>query len=279
MKILAIGNSFSANATQFLKEIVKNRKGHRLVFGHACIGGCPLEKHYRLAMKHERNPRNSEGRPYWHKGRKRSLRQMLLAEKWQYVTIQQYSMHSFRIGTYRPWAAKLCRYIRKYAPQAKIIFHQTWAYRQDDKSIFRRGFTPKRMHDGLVKAYGRIAEEVGIGRIIPVGEAFRLATMSRAWRFKRDPKFNYRHPVYPKQPRETHSLHAGFFWREKDGQKEFRFDSHHANDAGKYLGGCVWFEFFFGVDARKIRFRPRQISARDAKFLKSSAHAAVAAQR
>ena len=275
MKVLAIGNSFSGNASRFLKEIVNSAGGCRLDFGHACIGGCSLERHYKLAMKHERYPLNPEGLPYMHKNKKMGLKGMLTAEKWQYVTIQQYSMHSFMIETYRPWAERLCTYIRKYAPQAEIVFHQTWAYRSDDKGIYNKEFTPKKMYRELTGAYHTIALELGIRRIIPVGDAFQLATEAPAWKFISDRKFDYKNPVFPKFPKEKHSLHVGYRWGEQDGVKVLWFDSHHANIAGEFLGGCVWFEFFFGKDVRKIKFKPEQITRKDAIFLKAIAHAAI----
>jgi hypothetical protein len=272
MKILAVGNSFSGNATRFLREIVNSSGGSRLVFGHASIGGCPLEKHYKLAMRHEKEPMDSGGIPYMHKNKKMGLKEMLVAERWQYVTIQQFSMHSFRIETYRPWAKRLCNYIKKYAPQAEIVFHQTWSYRADDKGIYNKAFTPGKMYRALAMAYRTIATETGIKRIIPVGDAFHLVAESPEWKFMPDRKFNYKDPVFPKLPKDVHSLHTGYIWEEKDGINLLGFDSHHANIAGEFLGGCVWFEFFFGKDVRKIKFKPEQLSCKDAEFLKAIAH-------
>ena len=43
VKLLAIGNSFSGDATAYLRDLVQ-AGGHTLVFGHASIGGCPLDR-------------------------------------------------------------------------------------------------------------------------------------------------------------------------------------------------------------------------------------------
>ena len=100
-----------------------------------------------------------------------TLREMLTAEKWDYVTIQQASPKSFKIETYRPYAQNLVDYIRRHAPQAEVVFHQTWAWREDHTRMGMdqkpRGF----MYRELTKAYHTIAREVGIKRIIPVGDA------------------------------------------------------------------------------------------------------------
>ncbi len=274
MKILAVGNSFSGNSTKFLNEIVRSTRG-KLVFGHACIGGCPLETHYKLAMKHEQNLRDTEGKPYRHNGKKMGLKEMLKGEKWDYVTIQQYSMHSFLIDTYRPWGRRLCNYIKEYAPYAEIVFHQTWAYRSDDKSIFKKDFTPDKMYRDLKNAYAKIASELRIRRIIPVGDAFQLAAKSPKWKFVPDREFNFKKAVFPNLPKDRNSLHAGYYWRDDKGVKVLEYDSHHANIAGEFLGGCVWLEFFYGKDVRKMKFKPAQITRKDADFLKAIAHNAV----
>jgi hypothetical protein len=52
--------------------------------------------------------------------------------KWDYVTIQQASIKSHDFSTYQPHAGFLRDLITKHAPQAKLLIHQTWAYRVDD---------------------------------------------------------------------------------------------------------------------------------------------------
>ncbi|HBC87906.1 MAG TPA: DUF4886 domain-containing protein [Lentisphaeria bacterium] len=270
IKLLAVGNSFSGNASKFLKDIVKDSGNCELVFAHASIGGCPLEKHYSLAMKHEANPDDPEGTPYTLNGKKSGLKEMLLADKWQYVTIQQFSVISFKIESYRPHAKNLYDYIRKYAPDAEIGIHQTWAYRPDDKALFKDGFDSVKMYQKLTDAYYTIAKELGC-KVIPVGTAFQLAYESPEWEFKRDENFDPKNAKPPELPKEQHSLHAGYYWKDK----KLTFDTHHANFAGEYLGGCVWFEFFFKEDVRKIKFKPSKMSEQDAAFLRDIAHKVV----
>ncbi len=267
VKIFAIGNSFSKNATKYLAEIAKSAGGRTLKFSHANIGGCSLEKHYALAMKHEQDPKDPEGMPYY--GRALGLKEMLTAAKWDYVTIQQASKNSVDIETYRPHAQKLCDYIRSYAPQAEIVFHQTWAYRSDEKAA------PEKMYERLTQAYHTIAAEVGIKRIIPVGDAFQYVAESPEWRFVPDKEYNFKAPVYPQLPNEPHSLHVGCFWSVQGDKKKLGYDTHHANMKGEYLGGCVWFEFFYRADVRKATFKPPKLSEEDAVFLRDVAHKIV----
>ncbi|MFA6293199.1 MAG: DUF4886 domain-containing protein [Victivallales bacterium] len=274
IKILAIGNSFSGNASRYLNDIVKSSGNCELVFGHAMIGGCPLEKHWNLACKNDANPEDPEGKPYSYKGKKVGLREMLTAEKWQYVTIQQYSLISFKVESYRPYAKNLYDYIRKYAPDAEVVIHQTWAYRSDDNALFKGDFNAVKMYQQLTEAYYTIAKELGC-RVIPVGTAFQLAYESPEWEFKTDASFDYKDPKHPDLPNQLHSLHSGYSWKTTGETRKLGIDTHHANSAGEYLGGCVWFEFFFKEDVRKIKFKPQKMTEEDAAFLRNIAHKIV----
>jgi hypothetical protein len=280
VKVLAVGNSFTLNATQYLSDIVKE-SGHELVMSKATIGGSRLEEHYARAMIHEADPEDAAGKPYVLKvdgvSVAASLKQMLLSQTWDFVTIQQASPDSYRIETYRPYARNLHDYIKSHAPQVHVVFHQTWAYREDDDEIFINGFDQEKMFQGLTVAYHTVAQEIGIPRIIPVGNAFRLAAESPAWRYVKDPNYDFINPCHPELPDQTHSLHAGYSWRiALDGGDRLSLDSHHANTAGQYLGGCVWFEFFFGEDVRTLPYTPKTLDVDDAEFLRNIAHQTVA---
>ena len=131
------------------------------------------------------------------------------------------------------------------------------------------------MYQELTRNYHTIAKEVGIKKIIPVGNAFQLAEETPEWKFARDPDFDYSNPIYPELPKEPNSLNGGFAWRGTDGtDKVFKLDGSHANGAGSYLAACVWYEFFFGGDVRKITRNPRFLGERAAS-LREFAHQAV----
>jgi hypothetical protein len=271
VRLLAVGNSFSGNTTRFLGDLVDASGGNRLTFAHACIGGCPLEKHVKLAEAFEKDAQDPAGRPY---SGKTSLRDLLQQEKWDYVTIQQASIKSFELESYRPWARQLYDYIKRYSPQAEVLVHQTWAYRDDDTLFVSGDFTADLMHRRLTEAYTTIAAELGC-RLIPVGNAFYMARQDPGWRFDAsravDPKA-YRYPQLPNQGR---TLHSGWRWKESKGSQKLGNDTHHAGLAGQYLGGCVWFEFLYGQSVEGNSFVPRDLPADDARFLQKVAHRAV----
>ena len=200
LKVFAVGNSFSRNAMRFLPQITASAKGCELVSNQAYIGGCPLEKHLNLARLHEADPKNPEGSPYEENGSVYSLKGLLLKEDWDIITIQQASHFSFLPETYRPFAKELCDYIRQYRPKAELAVHQTWVYRRDNANTFRDGFTQEDMYRGLAKAYSGIAKELGIKRIMAVGDAFQLVDETPGQTFVIDKSFDPAKAIYPFLP-------------------------------------------------------------------------------
>lgn len=265
VRLLAIGNSFSQNATHYLPKIVE-AAGDQLTFRTISIGGCPIDKHLRNAMAFRDGSTAATARAW----------AVLKAEKWDFITIQQYSRISFEVETYRPFAKQLHDYIKSQAPKAEIVIHETWAYRVDDP-LFKEGFTQQDMYWGLRNAYETIARELGC-RILPVGDAFENARLDREWAgVFPDPNFDYKNPKHPALPDQTHSLHRGHFWAPgKDGKQELKMDGHHANTAGEYLGAAVWYEFLYGRSVVGNTYAPNTINAADAAILQRIAHQTVA---
>src|SRR5690606_17067374 len=105
--------------------------GHELVIGRAELGGCSLERHWNHAAAAEADPEDPKGKPY--KGK--SLKMLLGEGTWDVVTLQQYSLLSGDVNTYRPFAKQLYDYVKKLQPNAEVVFHQTWAYRSDAKAF------------------------------------------------------------------------------------------------------------------------------------------------
>lgn len=281
LKVLAVGNSFSANALHYFPEIVK-AAGCKVIATNAMIGGCDFERHMRHADAFEANPDDPQGRPY---PGKKSLRDLLTLQKWDFVTIQQASPKSFRQETYHPHADRLIAYIKKYAPQAQIVIHETWAYRDDHRWFLERDKNAEQpashdeMYRGVRAAYDKLAQETGF-RMIPCGDAMELARLDPAWgKFEADVAFDPKTAVYPALPTgEKHALQQGYSWKknEKTGAYALGKDAFHANAQGEYLQGCVWLEFFFGTSAVGNGCLPKGVTAEQAAVLQRVAHRAVA---
>ena len=276
VSLLTVGNSFSQNATRFLAKLA-SASGNVLVHHQAVIGGATMAQHWEKAEQFEKDPQDKRG----FYGSKRSLQQELRAEPWDFVTIQQASIRSHDVDTYRPYAGQLHAYIKKHAPQAEVLLHQTWEYRCDDPRFAAKSPKPGEpatqdaMYQDLTRAYTTIAAELGV-RLIPVGDAFHLADTNLSWRYQPDRKFDFQTAQPPALPDQTHSLHAGWRWQKgEDGKQALRMDGHHAGTAGEYLGGCVWYEVLFGESVVGNGFVPSGLTSAEIRFLQETAHQAV----
>jgi len=278
VRLLTIGNSFSQNATEYLPQIVASQ-GNTLVLGRAAIGGCPLDKHWNLAQKYEANPDDPEGRPYTgrrpdgHEG-KMSLKELLQAQPWDIVTIQQYSWTCQDPKSYRPYAQQVSDYVHRNAPQAKLWVHETWAYRVDHPLLKRNKMTPGQMYQNLHEAYATIAGEIHAEGIMPVGTAFQNARDDPRWKPDIQMDVDPKAFKYPDLPRQVHALCAGWRWDANAKPPTLGFDGKHCTTAGKYLAAMVWYEVFFG-DAHGDVFVPKDLPGADAAVLREIAHRTV----
>lgn len=279
VRLLTVGNSFSQNATRQLGNLVTNA-GHVLIHQPIVVGGASLELHWGRAAAYEKDPQATNGL-YG----KLSLKQHLIAQPWDFVTIQQASIKSHDVATYRPFAKQLHDYIKQHSPKAEVLMHQTWAYRVDDPRF--SSTTPKAgepatqadMYRMLTSAYTTIAKELGIRRL-PVGDAFYLADTDPKWGYQRDAKYDFKDKAQTALPDQTHSLHVG--WRRakgKDGKESLGMDGHHANMAGEYLGACVWFEVLYGESVVGNGFITPGLDKAYGRFLQETAHQAVLTAR
>lgn len=280
VRLLTIGNSFSQNATQFLGDLAKST-GDSLVLRGANVGGASLELHWSKAMAFEADPMDKQGRYVTGK----SLKEELEGGLWDVVTIQQASVKSHDVSTYRPFAKQLADYVRRHAPGTTLMIHQTWAYRVDSPRF--RVTMPKEgeprsqqeMYDGLSAAYREIASELGIRRI-PVGDAFFRADTNPEWGYRVDSNFVIDGAVSPALPQQTHSLHVGWRWqKESSTRQKLVMDANHASIAGEYLGACVWYELLFAKPCAETTFVPKGLASDYARFLRETAHAAVEAAK
>lgn len=100
--LLTVGNSFSQNATRYLADLA-TAGGHELIHRPIVVGGASLQLHAEKAQKHEQDANDKAG--LYANGR--SLQQELAEQRWDFVTIQQASLKSHDLGTYRPYAGQL----------------------------------------------------------------------------------------------------------------------------------------------------------------------------
>ncbi len=231
MKILAIGNSFSQDATAYLHAIA-SADGYALEVTNLYIGGCSLERHANNIENDAADyllEQNGEST-----GRMVSIKDTLISDKWDYVTMQQASYLSNNYATYQPYLNQLSACVREYAPQAEQIIHQTWAYEQDSERLTKElGYkNHQAMFSDLKGAYLQASRDLGNLRIIPGGQLFQYAL--------------------------------------KEGMKTVHRDTFHALiPHGRYLLSALWYVFFTDRSILDNRFCPEGMTAEELTTLKS----------
>lgn len=215
MKILAIGNSFSRDATRYLHQIARGGETPVSV-ANLYIGGCTLDRHFRNMLADSRDyvlDYNGMSTEFYV-----SIKEALLSREWDVVTVQQASGGSFDPDSYYPYINALVDYVRQCAPKAKIVVHQTWAYEQGSDKLASVGYTDhKAMFADIQKAYQLAAEKIGADGIIPSGQLFQ------------------------------NMLANGF-------EKVHRDTFHASLGAGRYALGLLWYRMLTGADVTDNSF-------------------------
>ena len=220
MKILAIGNSFSQDATRYIEAIADGELFVRNLY----IGGCSLRTHAahvkdgEAAYTYEKDAEAIE--PI-------SMQDALTREEWDMVTVQQVSHEAGMVETYEPYIAEVLELVRKLAPKAKIHFHKTWAY---EATSVHPAFHYYRSDRHLMKARidvatKEIAEKYELP-VIPVGDAVAFA-------------------------RESAEFDAA-----RGGINITRDGFHLSLEYGRYLAGLVWNKYFTGTAAKDVKYVP-----------------------
>lgn len=211
MKVLSIGNSFSQDATALL-ELLNNQ----IVSRNLYIGGCSLERH---AFNIENDNHEYELQENGEKMQNRlvSIKEALLSDKWDYITVQQVSGLSGIYPSFYPYLEELLQYIRKYS-DAEIILHETWSYEigSGHPDFIRYNNNREEMAKAIKETYEKVSKKENL-RIIRVGEAIeKLRTML------------------------SFDVHKGGLSLNRDG-------FHLSLSYGRLLAAAIWAKFFTSI--------------------------------
>lgn len=182
MNVLAIGNSFSQDATHYLHQLAA-AQGVDMQVGNLYIGGCSLGRHWENIQAgasdylYEENGAST--------GRYVSVEQALGIAPWDVIVTQQASHFSGIPETYEPYLTQLTDYLRQKAPLAKLMLHQTWAYEIDSlhPAFARYGYSQQQMYDRLTQAYAQAAQAHDM-ELIPSGRAVQLLRQRAPFRYQ-----------------------------------------------------------------------------------------------
>ena len=241
LNVLAIGNSFSADAVeQYLWELAAEA-GDTLVIGNAYIGGCNIDRHvanfekavpiysYRLIEKGMLTSTDSV-----------TLQEIIVDKDWDIISLQQASPLSGDTSSYGNLPV-LISYVKETMTNkdAEIVWHNTWAYAKDfDSDNFKRyGYSQEAMYDSIMNVTATIVPEAGIARFVPAGVAIQNA-------------------------------------RELFGDVLNRDGFHLSIPLGRFVAACTWAEFLTGKDVRTIGFKPDDLTEEESTKAKGAAHMA-----
>lgn len=242
IKILTIGNSFSLDAAQYyLPELLKSM-GINATIGNLSIAGCTLEKHWDNIQNNKGAYdfyRHVNGKSYVNS--KIKLSNVIKLENWDIITIQQGSALSFDYNSYVPYLQNILEWVRERS-DAKIYFHQTWAYSKDAFStdLFAEKDPQLEMYQQIVATVIRAKDEHPlIYDIIPSGTAI--------------------------QNGRTSSL-----------GDTFNVDSFHLEKTyGRLTATFTWLEKLTGISCLDLSYGEDFLNSTTLEICKKAAHAAI----
>lgn len=224
LKVLAIGNSFSEDATAFLWDICDSAGMDEIIIANLYIGGCSLDTHWSnmqanaAAYDYQYNEWGTITKS------KKSIRWALENEEWDIITIQQVSQDSGRIETFKN-LQNILNYIKQYSknPDAKIYWHMTWAYQTGSthSGFANYGKDQMTMYNAILDAGKYVLENYDeIDGVIPSGTAVQ-------------------------------NLRTSDF-----GDKVTRDGYHMSWSTGRYLTALTWFHTFTGYPVEYVEWYP-----------------------
>lgn len=183
MKVLSIGNSFSEDAHKWLHKLAK-ANGVEIETVNLFIGGCSIETHWKNAK--ENNAHYELQINGGENEKKISITEALELKKWDIITVQQVSSLSGMYETYEPYLSSLVSVVRKAQPDAKIYFHQTWAYETDSDhgGFVNYNNNQAEMYRRIIETSENAARAIN-AELIPSGKVIQTLR-------KTVPEFNYK---------------------------------------------------------------------------------------
>ena len=178
-KILAIGNSFSDNATKYLYSILKSFGVEEVVIGNLYIGGCSLKMHAENLLNDYPNyiyRKNTTGDFVNYENYK--ISDAINDEQWQYITFQQASYLSGKRDSYDYNLEYLINHLKR---NALVGWHMTWAYETNatHPNFIDYESNQMKMYSDIIKCNKEvILLDKKIDFLIPAGTAIQNARTS-----------------------------------------------------------------------------------------------------
>ena len=180
LKVLAIGNSFSVDAMRnYLYDVLKSADYDQVILGNLYVGGCSLDTHWNYISSksgsYEYHKNDDDGK--WIVTNGTDALTALQDENWDVITVQQVSGNSGMPETFGN-LQNIVNWVNQYKtnPNAKVLWHMTWAYQQDSthESFPNYNSDQMTMYNAIVDTVQNTVLAVdGIDGVIPAGTAIQ----------------------------------------------------------------------------------------------------------
>ena len=175
MYILAIGNSFSWDAMEYLYQILQNLGYKDIFLGNLYIGGCTLQTHaYNITNDKKAYEFRTNGNGSWSSTSSYSAITAMKGREWDFVSMQQASGSSGMADTYEPYLSTVADAVKQYCPAAKRMWHMTWAYQgnSNHSEFYKYGNDQMTMYNAILNAVQtKVLSRGDFDFVIPCGTA------------------------------------------------------------------------------------------------------------
>ena len=175
VKILAIGNSFSVDAMEYLWPLLRDAGYKNITLGNLYIGGCTLQTHAsNLTNGAAAYTYYSNTTGKWSSTGGYSALAALASQEWDYISVQQASGYSGLADSYEPYLTTILDIVKSKCPKAKIMWHMTWAYQgtSTHSDFPKYGNDQMVMYNGIVNAVKtKVLTRDDVSMLIPSGTA------------------------------------------------------------------------------------------------------------
>ena len=250
IKILAIGNSFSADAVEQELYGLFEAAGQKVIIGNLYIGGCPLEKHAANAASDAAaySYRKISGGTMT-KTLDTKMSEALADEDWTFISVQEGAgYHGYYNTTYKntthsmePALTSLLKVIRSKCKNAKLVYHAPWAA--------KAGYTGKKF------SFYDFDQSVMYNMICTATQEV----------LKAHPEFS----LFMNSMDAVQNARTSYI-----GDNMTRDGWHLNYTTGRYTVGCLWYEKIMGKSVVGNSYRPAGMSETTAKVCQTAAHEA-----
>ena len=240
LKILAVGNSFSVDAMEYLYKIADDYGIDEIVLGILYIPGAALETHVQSIDRDYSNYiyyKNTDD--IWTNTPGTKLIEGLTDEDWDIITVQQVSGSSGLPDTYNKDLDTLLDFIYNNMTNAatKVVWHMTWAYQQNAShpSFPNYNSNQMTMYNAIVNTVSsEIDTRNDIEYVIPSGTTIQNLRTS----------------------------YIGDY---------LTIDGYHlSRDKGRLAAALTWFSKITGFPIDNITYRPQSVTIQDLENIKEA---------